>query len=721
MIDRLKYVIICLCLFVSPVLAQTGSSQTATSLNSEINSNFADNNSNAITAKKLRQVILDLVASGAAVQSSTSCPPGTGLTAYQLFSNTTGSPTGTTVNIYDGAQCIQFGTLNQTAHFLAFTQAATNNFFSQNNAVIDRLNDRVFIGGATANDGAFPFTNLDWYSSYVSGVSGLGNYLTAAMLAVSNNNSASASSGAFEGAHSLHFTSSATAGIANSAVSINDNATLATTMWAYYGECHNATSAVAACLAMELDPTNHNLSSPGQPDPFQQGSVVGIQDACGAGLSSGINACHVALQIVPNTETFQTGINFMSGSVSSGTGAGSTTAAISLPSGYDILWDTARSTFGGSIHVNSSKTLVLQSGGGFEWLNSAGGTDIFDCYVATNFQCTVATQFNITNSANLLMQGGASYWATATNNDSFAAFDNAGTWTFQHAGSTIDTISSSGLITANGGVAVTGGNTFTAFSGGGLFVESAANNDNYYIFDNSGTFTLQHSGTTFFTATSFNYAYSIVNTGSANTLVVDNAGTVSNASTQSSLQISLSAAANTSLLFQLAGGASPNVLINTGSNVSGMAISPAGYLTVSSGGSNNIFINPGSTISVLGSSDGSSAVNVSIHVQNIVAGNANTASGTLTIQGALSNGSGTGGDIIFTTTNNSAGSGVQNTASEAIRFTAGTHNIKFRTSSTGASTQTFTNTPCSTSLTTAQWIPVEITGQSGTWFIPACH
>lgn len=46
--------------------------------------------------------------------------------------------------------------------------------------------------------------------------------------------------------------------------------------------------------------------------------------------------------------------------------------------------------------------------------------------------------------------------------------------------------------------------------------------------------------------------------------------------------------------------------------------------------------------------------------------------------------------------------------------------LKFAASSTGASTQTFTNSPCS-GLTTARWISVQITGQTGTWFVPACQ
>lgn len=46
--------------------------------------------------------------------------------------------------------------------------------------------------------------------------------------------------------------------------------------------------------------------------------------------------------------------------------------------------------------------------------------------------------------------------------------------------------------------------------------------------------------------------------------------------------------------------------------------------------------------------------------------------------------------------------------------------VQMPTSSTGAGTQTFMNSPCST-LTTERWMPVQITGQTGTWYVPACQ
>lgn len=64
------------------------------------------------------------------------------------------------------------------------------------------------------------------------------------------------------------------------------------------------------------------------------------------------------------------------------------------------------------------------------------------------------------------------------------------------------------------------------------------------------------------------------------------------------------------------------------------------------------------------------------------------------------------------------------TATEIIRISstlaALNTQIQFASSTTGASTQTFTNSPCA-GLTTERWIPIKIGGQTGVWNIPACQ
>ena len=90
-----------------------------------------------------------------------------------------------------------------------------------------------------------------------------------------------------------------------------------------------------------------------------------------------------------------------------------------------------------------------------------------------------------------------------------------------------------------------------------------------------------------------------------------------------------------------------------------------------------------------------------------------------------------GGTILAITTNGSGTiTGTTATSQQppiiAMTIKGGTQQINFAqpfqlsSSTTGAGTETFTNSPCS-GLTTEQWAPVKIAGQTGTWFIPACQ
>lgn len=82
---------------------------------------------------------------------------------------------------------------------------------------------------------------------------------------------------------------------------------------------------------------------------------------------------------------------------------------------------------------------------------------------------------------------------------------------------------------------------------------------------------------------------------------------------------------------------------------------------------------------------------------------------------------GTGGPIITATGLSVSTPGVAIPGSLAVTgVLALSAQPKFASSSSGAGAQTFTNSPC-TGLASERWIPVSITGQSGTWFVPACQ
>jgi hypothetical protein len=70
----------------------------------------------------------------------------------------------------------------------ATTQSATGWHFAQNGARINRLNDRLFVGAATTNDGAFPNSSKDWLSTYTTT---LFKYLTVGQVATGQTTSGS--------------------------------------------------------------------------------------------------------------------------------------------------------------------------------------------------------------------------------------------------------------------------------------------------------------------------------------------------------------------------------------------------------------------------------------------------------------------------------------------------------------------------------------------------
>lgn len=87
--------------------------------------------------------------------SGTACP--TWLSPYQLFTNTAAAPTGTILKIWDGAQCVTVGTLNETTHVFSTTAAiAIGSTVVISGTPNGLLYDSAGVVGnlATANNGA---------------------------------------------------------------------------------------------------------------------------------------------------------------------------------------------------------------------------------------------------------------------------------------------------------------------------------------------------------------------------------------------------------------------------------------------------------------------------------------------------------------------------------------------------------------------------------------
>jgi hypothetical protein len=232
-------------------------------------------------------------------------------------------------------------------------QAATDLIFAQNGAVINRMNDRLFVGGATDSDGAYPNVAQDWFSAFQV-AAGLSNgTLLNSQAAFLNSESADGNVGFLSGSHSLHFTNAAASCIGGMSVAVNDNATLATKVWGHYIEAHRTTAATADTYGLEID--TRTLTASISPHPWQFGDVVGLQIASGAELSSvGQFDASAAIQIAANSMQFKKGIVFRHDSLDGSTGGVGEACAIAMAITQNIEWFNSAGVRAGYIKVNTA-------------------------------------------------------------------------------------------------------------------------------------------------------------------------------------------------------------------------------------------------------------------------------------------------------------------------------------------------------------------------------
>lgn len=197
-------------------------------------------------------------------------------------------------------------------------------------------------------------------------------------------------------------------------------------------------------------------------------------------------------------------------------------------------------------------------------------------------------------------------------------------------------------------------------------------------------------------------------------LYTDPSGNITAGSVACSSSVVASAATNDIAYYTSSTGvggitaAANSVLVTNGSNVPSLSTTLPGGLTAS-----GIFTVSGNLISSNLISSGY-LTTTSTSGPSLVNGQASIyASST---NGGLYGGKGSTFDLSLV---NDSGSLVAVIPTGTLTFRLGGE-IQYASSTTGAGTQTFLNSPC-TGLTSEQWIPVTITGQTGTWYIPTCQ
>lgn len=254
-------------------------------------------------------------------------------------------------------------------------QTASGGFFVQNGARVNRMNDRVFIGGATLNDGLFPNVAQDWFTQFQVSIGVPVGTAVSSIVNVMNAGTTSETGavGVLAAIQSKYFASAGTAAIGTGAFVVNNHATLATNAWSIYGEAHKTTTASGSVYACELDTRNTVASI--APTPFQQGDVIGLQIVSGAEYSTGFDGS-AAIQIVNNLDKWKVGINFISTSITGTDGVTGTGTAIAFARGHAMRWYNSSGVRIAEIVTNlttaANGTSIAFSELGLQVLNSTG-------------------------------------------------------------------------------------------------------------------------------------------------------------------------------------------------------------------------------------------------------------------------------------------------------------------------------------------------------------
>lgn len=294
------------------------------------------------------------------------------------------------------------------------TQTPTGHFFSQNNAKINRINDRLLIGGATKSDGAFPNLIKDWAealgtASFNGGAGVLQNGGSAQVSILTDPDNYASAMALFLGAQSKAQTSAAPTMYTLGGIAVNNNTTIDSTMWCQYWEAHRANDTVGQTTGMELQLRNSGGSV--VTDPYR-GYVDGITPilvlGVGAGLSPvGQSNVSIGLEFMPGLGTrLNSGIVFMENSVDA-VGPSGSIQAISFPENYELGWFTGIGELAGRLTVDSAGKMHAKANGGF-WVSEASGSSfpfgVLGGFVSGDYRYTslaVGESLNAGRSSNI--------------------------------------------------------------------------------------------------------------------------------------------------------------------------------------------------------------------------------------------------------------------------------------------------------------------------------
>lgn len=292
----------------------------------------------------------------------------------------------------DGTQ-----TLTTTASAVAGAPANSPStpgaFYAAQGARIGRINDRLFVGGATDCDGSNAPAQ-DWLSALMgpksTGPWALRSARTASLSRFGETAIVGASHTYSETANDavLGFVPSSI-GVAAWGVADDTTNPTTATAYAFYGEAWRMQDVVyQPTFGMELECVNFGGVPVGESTPFHPnngGGTYGIQLGAGGGQTSGTSDAEAGIVFVSNPNAFRTGIIFSAGSLTGDAdgGAGGAGVAISMAPGHILEWVTPETvdnvqganagfTFQSQVTEAAQGMRLIAVNGSTSFTNSAG-------------------------------------------------------------------------------------------------------------------------------------------------------------------------------------------------------------------------------------------------------------------------------------------------------------------------------------------------------------
>lgn len=221
-----------------------------------------------------------------------------------------------------------------------FDAPATGEFWSDDGARVLRMNDRLLVGGAAANDAAKPNVEKDWLSEYINWP------VFNATAAITSNFGTIALTVGSQTAQLDPLaadTTQTTIGVAAFALS-NNSGTYPDDYFAsygFYGEARVYPGTVSDSFAAELEAINLSGVANGQPTPYRElfvGSTQALRLGSGGGYPVNPLPALSAIGIVPNGSTFNAGIVFDKAALTGADGTNGFGTAVAMGKGHLLAW-----------------------------------------------------------------------------------------------------------------------------------------------------------------------------------------------------------------------------------------------------------------------------------------------------------------------------------------------------------------------------------------------